>query len=280
MPVPRLHLEVNRIQNLYVWATALRLVLLVIAYQTVLNTAIALLAAAVSLGLQEVVLRRWVPQMTDPHAPSNPEDRSEILTIVRAQAPNSIYYCVQSQLTVWLISVFGSASGVAEVGALGRIAVIFAMLASVMGNVIYPRFARVQEAGVLWRRYWQILGGHAALAFALLAFTAAWPEALLWVLGPKYAHLEKELFLMMLSAVMFSILGCMWQLNVARGWIVSPWLMIPTGIVAQVILIIVLDISEVRGVLLLNIYSMVPGFFLNFLRTRQGIRNFTRSHGG
>jgi hypothetical protein len=112
----------------------------------------------------------------------------------------------------------------------------------------------------------------------VLAFTVAWPEALLWVLGPKYAHLQRELFLMMLSAVMFSILGCMWQLNVARGWIVSPWLMIPTGVAAQVILILLLDVSKVRGVLLLNIYSMVPGFFLNLLRTRQGIREFASSY--
>ena len=280
IPVPRLHLEVNRIQNLYVWATALRLVLLVIAYGIFLNTAVALLAAAISLGLQELILRRWVPQMADPLAPPNVQDRREILNIVRAQAPNSIYYCVQSQLTIWLISVFGSANGVAEIGALGRIAVIFAMLASVMGNVIYPRFARVQEVGLLWRRYWQILAGHAALALGLLALTALFPAALLWVLGPKYSHLEKELFLMMLSAVLFSILACMWQLNVARGWIVSPWLMIPTGILAQVILIPILEISEVRGVLLLNIYSMVPGFFLNFLRTRQGIREFAKAHRG
>jgi O-antigen/teichoic acid export membrane protein len=277
MPVPRLHLEVNRIQNLYVWASALRLTLLVIAYGILLNTAIALLAAAISLGLQEAILRRWTPQMAARNAPPNPEDRREILNIVRHQAPNSIYYCVQSQLTVWLIGVFGSTTDVAEVGALGRIAIIFAMLASVMGNVIYPRFARVQEMGMLWRRYWQILGGHAALALGLLAFTALFPDALLWVLGPKYSHLEKELFLMILSAVLFSILACMWQLNVARGWIVSPWLMIPTGVAAQVMLIPLLDISQVRGVLLLNIYSMIPGFFLNFLRTRQGIRDFARS---
>jgi O-antigen/teichoic acid export membrane protein len=196
------------------------------------------------------------------------------MAIVRAQAPNSIFYCIQSQLIVWLISVFGSAQGVAEVGALGRLAVIFAVLSSVMGNVIYPRFARVQEAHLLWKRYWQILGGHAALAFCLLGLTWMLPEALLWVLGPKYTHLDRELFLMVLSAVLFSVLACMWQLNVARGWIVSPWLMIPIGIVVQVILIFVFDVSTVRGVLLMNIYSMIPGFFLNLLRTRQGINRF------
>jgi len=92
--------------------------------------------------------------------------------------------------------------------------------------------------------------------------------------------LGKELFLMVLSAVLFSVLACMWQLNVARGWIVSPWLMIPIGIAAQAIGIMVLDVSTVRGVLLLNIYSMVPGFFLNLLRTRQGIRKFHENNPG
>jgi len=274
MPVLRLHLEVNRIQNINVWSTGLRLVLLAMAYGVFLNTVVALCAAAISLFLQEIILRRWVPKMADPHASQHPGDRREILAIVRDQAPNSIFYCIQSQLTVWLISVFGSATGVAEVGALGRLAVIFSMLASVMGNVIYPRFARVQERALLWKRYWQILGGYAVLAFALLALTALFPDALLWVIGPKYAHLDKELFLMVLSAVLFSILACMWQLNVARGWIVNPWLMIPTGVAAQILCVLLLDVSTVRGVLLLNIYSMIPGFFLNFLRTRQGIREF------
>jgi O-antigen/teichoic acid export membrane protein len=274
MPVLRLHLEVNRIQSINVWSTGLRLVLLIIAYGIFLNTAVALMAAAISLALQEVILRRWVPQMADPHASQHPGDKREILGIVRAQAPNSIFYCVQSQLTVWLISVFGSATSVADVGALGRLAVIFSVIASVMGNVIYPRFARVQERGLLWRRYWQILGSYAVLAFALLAFTALFPHAFLWVIGPKYAHLEKELFLMVLSAVLFSILACMWQLNVARGWIVSPWLMIPMAVAVQIVCIVLLDVSTVHGVLLLNIYSMIPGFFLNFLRTQQGIQEF------
>jgi O-antigen/teichoic acid export membrane protein len=276
IPVPRLHLEVNRIQNLNVWYSALRLVLLLIAYGTFLNTGVALLAAAISIGLQEVILRRWVPEMADMTAPPHEGDRQEILAIVRAQAPNSIFYCVQSQLIVWLISVFGSAQGVAEVGALGRLAVIFAVLSSVMGNVIYPRFARVQQPELLWKRYWQILGGHAALAFCLLALAWLFPDALLWVLGPKYTHLDRELFLMVLSAVLFSVLACMWQLNVARGWIVSPWLMIPIGVVVQVILIFIFDVSTVRGVLMMNIYSMIPGFFLNLLRTRQGINLFKK----
>jgi O-antigen/teichoic acid export membrane protein len=275
---PRLHLEVNKIQYLYVASAALRLVLTIVAYTIVLNTAVAMIASAISLAMQEVLLRRWVPRMADIHAPINAADKREILNIVKAQAPNSIFYCVQSQLTIWLISIFGSATAVADVGALGRITVIFLVVGSVMGNVVYPRFARVQNPAELWRRYWQILLGFSAVLIMMLIITAAFPQVLLWILGPKYAHLEKELFLMILSAVLLSIMGTMWQLNVTRGWIVSPWALIPTGIITQVVLICLLDLSQVRDVLLLNIYATIPAFFLNFWRTRQGIKEAEKNY--
>ena len=126
---------------------------------------------------------------------------------------------------------------------------------------------------MLWRRYWQILAGFCAVSLVMLLFTAAFPEVLLWVLGPKYAHLGHELFLMMLSAVMWSVLGTMWQLNVTKGWIVSPWALIPISVATEVTLICLLDLSQVRYVLMLNILGTIPGFFLNFWRTRQGIRS-------
>jgi O-antigen/teichoic acid export membrane protein len=269
---PRLHLEVNRIQVLNVWSAALRLILIATAYTAFLNTAVALLAGTISFAFQEMLLRRWVPRLADMKAPVNADDRREILSIVRTQAPNSIYYCVQSQITILLISIFGQPHAVAEIGALGRLTIIFLTLGSIMGNVVYPRFARVLDAGLLWRRYWQILGGYCVLALAMLVIAAMFPQPLLWILGPKYAHLQKELFLMILGSVLISIMGTMWQLNVTRGWIVSPSALIPTGIITQIILIAVLDLSQVRDVLLLNIYAVIPAFFLNFWRTRRGIR--------
>lgn len=274
---PRLHLDLTRIQLLGVWSAALRFALIATAYTALLNTAVALLAGTISFAVQEILLRRWVPKIADMHAPVNAEDKREILSIVRSQAPNSIYYCVQSQLTIWLIGIFGSTTAVADVGALGRISILFLVVASVMGNVVFPRFARVQDSTLLWKRYWQILGGFCVIAGVMLVFTATFPQVLLWVLGPKYAHLEHELFLMILSSVLLSVMGVMWQLNVTRGWIISPWVLIPTAIATQVILILLLDLSKIRDVLLLNIYATIPAFFLNFWRTRRGIHEAMRA---
>jgi len=269
---PRLHFEVARVQNLNFWSAALRLALILAAYALFLDAVIALLAGVVSFAFQEWLLRRWLARYADRDAPPSATDRREILGIVKHQAPNSIYYCLQSQLMIWLISIFGSTSAVAEVGALGRLAMIFTVLGSVMMNVVEPRFARVQEPAMLWRRYWQILGGVAAVSGVLLLATALFPEALLWILGPKYAHLEAELFLMILGTVLAWLLGTMYSLNVVKGWIVSPWLLIPIGVATEVLLILILDLSQVRNVLLMGIYSTLPGFFLNYWRTRKGIR--------
>ncbi len=269
---PLLHLEANRVQHLSLWSAALRLALILGAYLLFLDAFIALLTAAASFAFQEWLLRRWLPLYAETKASPNANDRREILAIVKSQAPNAIYYCVQSQLMVWLISVFGSTSAVAEVGALGRIGMIFLMLGSLMTNVVMPRFARVQEPRLLWLRYWQIIGGLCAVLALFAALAALFPEWLLWILGSKYAHLEGELFLMILGTVFWSVLGTMYQLNLTKGWVVSPWLLIPIGITTEILLIVIFDLSQVRNVLIMGILSTIPGFFLNIWRTHQGIR--------
>ena len=58
----------------------------------------------------------------------NPQDRQEILRLTKHLAANAVFYCFQGQITVFLISFFGHhVSSVAEVGALGRLAMIFAV---------------------------------------------------------------------------------------------------------------------------------------------------------
>ncbi|HTD67957.1 MAG TPA: hypothetical protein VK846_15640, partial [Candidatus Limnocylindria bacterium] len=277
---PLLHLEVNRVQSLNLWSAALRLALILGAYVLFLNAFVALLAAAVSFAFQEWLLRRWFSRYADKTAPQNAGDRREILTIVQSQAPNAIYYCVQSQLIVWLISIFGSTNAVADVGALGRLGMICLMLGSVMMNVVMPRFARVQEPRILWRRYWQIIGATCGFSVLLLLLASAFPELLLWILGPKYAHLQAELFLMILGTVLGLVLGTMYQLNLTKGWVVSPRLLIPIGVATDILLIVILDLSQVHGVLLMAVYSTIPGFFLNFWTARRGIRGMGKHFGG
>ncbi len=269
--VPRLHSQISRVQNLDLIPTVFRLVLLCGAYFTFLNAAVAVLTASISLVLKRFILSRWVTDSIDIKAPINKEYRRETLAIIKCQAPNAVFYCIQGQLTVFLISIFGNTKSIAEVGALGRLVVIFSVINAVMAGIVLPRFARCQSVKGLYRQYWQILGSVCLLGLIVLGVAACFPSQMLWILGNKYAHLKSELFLMTTSIVVNFIAGTMWSMNTAKAWIKYCWLYIPLTIIAQIFLLLTLDTSNVKGVIMFGLFSTLPGFLLNIYMSYEGL---------
>ena len=179
--------------------------------------------------------------------------------MLKRQAPLTIFYCVQSQIITWLISVFGRSEQVADIGAVGRFAMIFTLVSSVVNGIVVPRFARCQDASVLRRRYWQAALGFALFAGTLVALSAMFPGALLWVLGSKYAHLTREVWLLMLSSALAGMFGTLTAMAFCKAWIVPAIVSIPAEIAVQTLLILTLDISTVRGVLIVGcLGKLVP----------------------
>jgi len=267
MIVPRLHSQIQRVQTLDALAAAVRLVLLIIAYFIFLNAAVAIWATIVSVMVQYGLLKRWASEKIDTSAPVNKEDQTAMLGIVKHQAPNAVFYCIQGQLTVWLISVFGNTQSIAEIGALGRLSVIFSIINATMASVVLPAFARSQSPRDLRVRYFQVVGGFCLLGMSLIGAAALFPDQILWVLGSKYANLRQELLLMMVMAAFSAVISAMWSLNATKAWIRYSWLNIPSVVLTQIILLTVLDVSTVRGVILFGILSLVPNFLLNSMLT-------------
>ncbi len=273
MIVPRLHSQIKRVQTLDSLAAAVRLALLVTAYFIFLNAEIAVLATIISVIVQYVVLRRWVTDSVDLEAPVSSEDQSAMLGIVKHQAPNAVFYCIQGQLTVWLISVFGNTKSIAEVGALGRLSVIFTIINATMASIVLPAFARCQSPRELRIRYFQVCSGFLLLGLSLIAGAALFPDQFLWILGSKYAHLRNELLLMMIMSAFSAVTAAMWSLNSTRAWIKYSWLYVPATLLTQVALLTVLDISTVRGVLWFGMISSVPSFLVNIVLSLKGLTN-------
>jgi hypothetical protein len=189
--------------------------------------------------------------------------RSEIISVLRKGAPHSIYYCLQGQITVWLISVFGNAESVADVGALARLVVFFSLLTSITVEVVLPAFARIQSVHQMRRRYFQIVAAYLGVAVSSVFVVAVFPQQILSVLGHQYSGLHAEGILMAVCAVVSTTAGLLWAINCARAWVVSPALLIPCTIAVQVAVIPVLNLSTVKGVLLFTIYSWVPCIVLS-----------------
>src|SRR5438876_12455030 len=106
-----------------------------------------------------------------------------MLGLIRRQAANAVFYCFQGQITILLISFFArQSSSVAEVGALGRLAMLFVVLANLLANIFVPAFARCQDRRQFPPLYFELAGGVSLLCIVVIAAAATFPDQLLSVL--------------------------------------------------------------------------------------------------
>lgn len=273
--VPRLRSDISKIQTIDMVGAAARLLALLVVMGLFLNGAVALAIGSVTLLLQFWMLRRYVAGVIDFKAPENLEDREAMRGFIRSQAANAVFFCLQGQITVFLISIFGrEVSSVAEVGALGRLAMIFAVLSNLLANVFAPAFARCQSRRKLGWQYSLVIGGVGGFSLLLITAAAFFPNQFLFVLGSKYAHLERELLLMVVGAVITAMAGTLWSLNAAKAWIAGSWLYIPLTLATQLALIPFTDFSSVSGVLAFNLVSAIPSLLLNLVFSYRGFRSW------
>src|SRR3954470_5725368 len=222
--VPRLRSDISRIQIIDFTGAIVRLALIVGVFFVYLNAGVAVAAATVTFVIQYMMLRRYVAGVVDLNAGANPDDRQEIVRLTKHLAANAVFYCFQGQITVFLISFFGQgAHAVAEIGALGRLAMIFAVLSNLLTNVFAPAFARCQEPRRLRLLYLGIMGSVLAFTLIVIALAALFPNEFLLILGNKYAHLQRELLLMVAGAVLSALTGAFWTLNASRAWVAGAW---------------------------------------------------------
>src|SRR6202043_3247515 len=175
--VPRLRADIGRIQMIDITAAVARLLALVGLLFVFLNAGIAVAVASAVSFLQYAMLRNYAAGVIDLDAPENAEDRHSIVRLIKHLAANSVFYCFQGQITVFLISFFARhAASVAEVGALGRLAMIFTVLMNMLTNIFVPAFARCQDKRKLQYLYLGIAGVVIIFSAIVLAGAALFPE--------------------------------------------------------------------------------------------------------
>ena len=273
--VPRLRSEIARIQTIDFICAITRLLLILGLVYLFSTAGLAVAIASATFFLQYLLLRSYARKVVDLNASESTQDRQEIVRLVKKLAANALFYCFQGQITVFLISFFGRhVASIAEVGALGRLAMIFTVLFNIMTNIFVPEFARCQDKRKLRVLYLLIVGGVLLFSATVLTGAAFFPGQFLFVLGSRYSHLHHELLLIAGSAVVSAFSTTLWWLNTAKAWITGSWLYIPLTLATQVALIPFTDFSSVPGVLIFNLISAVPSVLLNLVLSFRGFRSF------
>ena len=278
--VPRLYSDIGRIQKIDFICAVVRLLLILGLVYLFATAGLAVAIASATFLLQYFLLRAYAAKVVDLKANENAEDRREMVRLIKKLAANAIFYCFQGQITVFLISFFGRHAGsVAEVGALGRLAMIFTVLMNLLTNIFVPAFARCHDKRKLHYLYAAVVGGVVLFSLVVLAGAAFFPEQFLFVLGNRYTHLHRELLLIVGASVITSLAAALWFLNASKAWVTGSWLYIPLTLATQIALIPFTDFSSVAGVLTFNLISAVPSLLLNLVLSYRGFRNFAPAMG-
>lgn len=257
----KLHQDIRPLQKNQLWVGLLRFafVLFVILMPF---TWVALLANGLPRIYGNIKLKQIASKFADFTRHESAAAKKDILKIVRRVLPASIYYCFSGQIAVWLISIFGNNLSVAQIGALGRLAMVLSFFTTVFNTLIMPRFARAESLR-LKKNFLIILALLAVTGVLLLGGSVIFASLFLKVLGQGYAGLETELVLCMLAGYMNVVANLLYHLGLGRGWIISPVVSIGANLIFMAVGIWMFNMSVLREVIYFQLFMAATAALLN-----------------
>ncbi len=200
------------------------------------------------------------------HGHGSKEIRRSMFHLAVPNMPGSIFYALQGQISVFLITIFGQSRGVASVGALGRLAQIYVIFMQMNPILIEPYFAKIKRAQ-LKSSYFVLVAGVGVMCSCVTAAAYLFPGAFLWVLGPKYANLDLELLLIIAASSINYFSGVLYVVNSSRRFVYwwSAALTIVLTLTVQAIYISTVDLGTMKAVLTLGLISVSTGLFVVIL---------------
>jgi O-antigen/teichoic acid export membrane protein len=205
---------------------------------------------------------------------STPAKRKAIVRLALPNVPQSIFYALQGQVALLLITYFGRTAGVASVGALGRLGQIFALIMQMNPILVEPYFSKLPQ-NKLKKSYLAALT-IAAFGCAVVTILASlYPEFFLWVLGPQYAGLRYEVLLVIAASAISTFSSVLWFIHSARRFIYwwANILNIVLIFLAQLLFVLKADLTTVRTVLLMNLATNAVSLLINML---SGVYGFVK----
>lgn len=221
------------------------------------------------------VTSRQVMTLFDQSALASPSERQQILTVVRQCSANTVFVCLQANIAIWILGFMGQSLQTADFGALGRFAILFNLIASVMANIGGPMAARQKSPRRLAQVSITAITIYVVFGTALTAVAYGFPQCFLWVLGDKYSHLRAEVPLMFIMMSVSGLSQTLWAFVISRGWVEHCWIQIPLTIGLQFFLAYWIPLGELNGIVLFSTLSTLPTIVVAATFLALGIRRMS-----
>ena len=265
--------QIGQIQSVQVLVAAARLLFFMAILAFAPYAWCALLLTALTQWGANLRLRRIANDVLEQNCPPDPEVGKAYKALIRRTLPGAFYYAFSGQINILLLSFFGTTEALAQVFAVGRIAMIVNIVQAVFDILIVPRFARLEISTLAVTRFVQVQILLAAATAVLLGGTRLFPNAIEWLGGSNYSGLQAEFSVAILGASLSLWAAICGKLLQARGWVLRPEIWIPTDLLVRIVVAANVDLSSAMGILLINVY---PSAALLFSRWVYAFMRFRR----
>lgn len=260
---PKLHQDIIPLQRIQISENIGRLAILSFTLFAFPWAFIAVFSAGIPQIIANGSIRKISSDYTDIKQKPDPVIRTEIIGIVKRILPGSVYYCISGQLTIWLISIFGSTTAVAQMGGLGRLAMVLTVFNVLITTLVIPRFARFPSVKSLLLNRFLLINLSLIIVSACIIYPVyRFPSEVLWVLGKDYSNLESELILTVTGTCLGFFSSASYSLYTSRGWTINPIIAILINLSSIIMGILLFDISSIQGILVLSIFTTSIGILV------------------
>lgn len=233
--IPKLHHAVLPLQKNQGFVSFGRLALTSLSVFLFPFTFVTLLANGVPRIWGNAQLKKISTSYVDETAGVNETVKRDILNIVKRSLPGNIYYCISGQLTLWLLSFFGTSSDIAGIGAMTRITMLTSIVSMMFNTLFIPQFSKLTDKSKMIKHLGLYFSFLIAICLVIIFFTWLLDDFILSLLGNSYLGLNFELLLTMTLSCLTLIGGACYGLSSSQGWIINPVLLITTNIFSVVV---------------------------------------------
>ena len=255
------HRLIARVYQPQIAAGTLRLGLSVLLHAT--NTLTGVAASwlgTFALGISGWWIKRHAVALVKEPEKSDPAANKEMLRYLAPFILGVAFTAFQSQITIAIITIFGTSQSIAEVAALGRLGQIFGILQAFNGVIIAPYVASLAFP-LFRRRYFQILVLTILVATLISALAFRFPGLLLWLLGPNYQGLGKCIGWTVCGSCICYVGGVMWTMHSAKKWVFwrANALYIVATILTQIVALQFVEINTTGGIVFFGLWTAIAG---------------------
>ncbi|RZK45267.1 MAG: polysaccharide biosynthesis protein [Hymenobacter sp.] len=263
---PKLHQDINPLQRNQLEVNAGRLLLNAMLLFVFPFTFVALLANSIPRIYGNYKLRKLSARYVHTDTVISTAVEREVLKGVKRTLPVVIYHCVSGQISIWLISLFGTTNSIAQIGALGRLTMAFTLFSSIFSTLAVPRFSRMHNNKTSLLKGFisiQII----ALIIGCVISIIVWlfSDKILLILGKKYSNLNYELVLVSIISCVGLLEGLCSQLVLSRGWFFNPYALIIVNFASTIVFILFSPAFSIANILYYNMFTGIIFYLLGLV---------------